>query len=623
MRRRLFVRRASNFRGVMDAFSHSESEVLINRRADGRRGALAVLAAIAVMAVGAGLVGYAVNQASIIDAGLSTQPVSATAAAADSPPPAASAGATQTELAAPEIAAQPADAAADPQPTATLAADVVPAAEPAAEDDGLTPRLAPRPGPASPSDAGEDALSPRIKPSADDASEVRDEDRAAAPAETRLLAFKQRFIADPDERPPPVFFTDEIDRSGPSPRPLAAAYAGDVSDGPRTFVVSLAKGENFVEALRRAGVRAEDRNAAAYAFGAHYNHRTLRPGQEFAVTTALPNQTIFQIVAEDHEPEAYLLALDFKADSSNRVSLIRRSDGRFDGAKSTIRLTKRLVSVSGRIVGSLYVSAKSIGAPDKVIADLANVFAYDVDFQREIVGGDEFEAIFEARYDDDGRLVDAGDILYGRLKWRGRTKEKGYYLFASQDGGGRYFDRAGESAKRLLMKTPIDGARLSSGFGTRRHPISGYNKMHKGVDFAAPRGTPIKAGGDGVVERADRYGGYGNYVRIRHARGYKTAYAHLSGFAKGMRAGKRVEQGQTIGYVGSTGASTGPHLHYEILLNNAQVNPQKLKITTGVALAGADLKRFKAERERIDAMRHIEPQDPALLAQDDKDRAQL
>jgi murein DD-endopeptidase MepM/ murein hydrolase activator NlpD len=191
------------------------------------------------------------------------------------------------------------------------------------------------------------------------------------------------------------------------------------------------------------------------------------------------------------------------------------------------------------------------------------------------------------------------------MKWRGRTKEKGYYRFAAANGGARvdYFDSKGESAKRLLMKTPVDGARLSSGFGRRRHPISGYTKQHKGVDFAAPRGTPIKAAGDGVVERADRYGGYGNYVRIRHGMGFKTAYAHLSGFAKGMRAGKRVEQGDVIGYVGSTGASTGPHLHYEVLEKNRHVNPQNLKVATGVSLAGAELEKFRTARDALDAMR--------------------
>ena len=252
-----------------------------------------------------------------------------------------------------------------------------------------------------------------------------------------------------------------------------------------------------------------------------------------------------------------------------------------------------------------------------MVANLADAFAYDVDFQREIFGGDEFEAIFEVRYDDRGKLVSAGDIMYARLKWRGLSREKGYYRFSEDGERGDFYDATGQSAKRLLMKTPIDGARLSSGFGTRKHPILGYARAHKGVDFAAPRGTPIKAAGDGTVLRANRYGSFGNYVKIRHANGYETAYAHLNGFARGMRSGKRVRQGQVIGYVGTTGRSTGPHLHYEVHHNGSAVNPQRLKIATGKQLTGAALERFKTVRARIDAMRMAPEEREALYARDE------
>lgn len=218
-------------------------------------------------------------------------------------------------------------------------------------------------------------------------------------------------------------------------------------------------------------------------------------------------------------------------------------------------------------------------------------------------------------------MVGAGDILYGRLKWRGRQKEKGYYLFEPESGGrGDYFDAAGESARRLLMKTPIDGARLSSGFGTRKHPILGYQKAHKGVDFAASRGTPIMAAGDGVVERAGPYGSFGNYVRIRHAQGYKTAYAHMNSIKKGVRTGVRVRQGEVIGYVGTTGRSTGPHLHYEVHLKDTPVNPQSLKIATGYELGGKDLARFKEVRDRINAMRTPIAEEEASLVADAKEK---
>ena len=312
------------------------------------------------------------------------------------------------------------------------------------------------------------------------------------------------------------------------------------------------------------------------------------------------------------------MQLDFRADAENRITLRRDGAGAMTAEKKTVPLTTRVMSIAGQINGSLYLSAKHVGAPDEVIANLADAFAYDVDFQREIFGGDEFEAIFEVRYDDMGKLVSAGDILYARLKWRGRSREKGYYRFAEEGERADYFDATGQSAKRLLMKTPIDGARLSSGFGTRKHPILGYARAHKGVDFAAPRGTPIKAAGDGVVERADVYGSFGNYVRIRHANSYETAYAHLNGFARGIRAGKRVRQGDIIGYVGTTGRSTGPHLHYEVHHRGGAVNPQNLKIATGKQLTGAALDRFKAERAMIDAMRLAPEEREALYARDNR-----
>jgi len=387
----------------------------------------------------------------------------------------------------------------------------------------------------------------------------------------------------------------------------------------------LSKGETFVDALKRAGVRATDRNDAALEFGKLQNLRRLRPGQAFALTLAEPNKTIFQLYTEEEDEfSQHLVAMKFRADPESRILLNRDAKGKFLAEKTAVKITRELMTIKGNIEGSLYVSAKAQGAPDRAIANLANAFAYDVDFQREIFGGDEFEAIFEVNYDDEGQLVSSGDILFARLKWRGKVKEKGYYRFASKNGGSKadFFDREGQSAKRLLMKTPIDGARLSSGFGTRKHPILGYRKAHKGVDFAARRGTPIYAAGDGVVERANRYGSFGNYIKIRHSNGYKTAYAHLKGFRKGIRAGKRVEQGDVIGYVGTTGRSTGPHLHYEVHLRGKQVNPQKLKIATGVELKGEELKRFKTARDEIDRMRTLSESDIELVAnKKDNDQA--
>ena len=415
----------------------------------------------------------------------------------------------------------------------------------------------------------------------------------------------------------PVFFESDMKPTRIPPPPLAVALATDIDAAPREITVSMKRGETFVDVLKRAGVNANDRNSAAAAFGQHQSLRRLRPGQLFTITTGVASKTLFQDVSETADYDQHLLALKFRPDSESRIELARAPGGAIQAEKITVPITTRLAAINGRIDGSLFLSAKRAGAPDSVVAKLANMFAYDIDFQRDIFGGDEFEAIFELLYDDEGVLIGSGDILYGRMNWRGKNKEKGYYRFAQDDGRVDYFDRAGQSARRLLMKTPIDGARLSSGFGTRKHPILGYRKAHKGVDFAARRGTPIYAAGDGVVERANRFGSFGNYIRIRHANGYKTAYAHLNGFRKGIRAGKRVRQGDVIGYVGTTGRSTGPHLHYEVHHKGRAVNPQRLKIATGVKLKGGDFTAFKKIRDEIDNSRTPEKGSSGVLARDE------
>ncbi|MEO1014209.1 MAG: peptidoglycan DD-metalloendopeptidase family protein [Pseudomonadota bacterium] len=434
------------------------------------------------------------------------------------------------------------------------------------------------------------------------------ESRAVIPALIRLGARAS------DAPSPPAPFAGALPKpafavppqEGAVPRifaPNIGAPDRDVSRPPNTVNVILQQGETFVEALEREGVRRDDRNAAAAALAKAVNLRTLQPGATFQAVLARPNATLFQSLLTDDDP-LHLSALTYRPEATRLIRLTRLSDG-FAADIEERALDTRLAAVGGEISGSLFVSARAKGAPAGAIIKLANMFAYDIDFQRDIFSGDAYEAVFEALYDDDGDLVGAGDVVYGRLSWRGGRKSKGYYRFQSQDGGARadFYDANGQSAKRLLMKTPIDGARLSSGFGARRHPVLGYRKQHKGVDFAARRGTPIYAAGDGVVERANRYGSFGNYVRIRHAQGYKTAYAHLKGFRRGIRKGVRVEQGDVIGYVGTTGRSTGPHLHYEVIKNGKHVNPQRLKIATGVQLKGAELERFKAVRDRIDAMR--------------------
>ena len=224
--------------------------------------------------------------------------------------------------------------------------------------------------------------------------------------------------------------------------------------------------------------------------------------------------------------------------------------------------------------------------------------------------------LYETFDDERGEPVKSGTVLMASIDGAALTKT--FYRFTpSDDHAVDYFDESGQSAKKFLMKTPINGARLSSGFGNRKHPILGYTKLHKGTDFAAPRGTPIYAAGNGVVERAGPYSTFGNYVRIQHANGYQTAYAHLNGFAKGMRKGAHVRQGDVIGYVGTTGRSTGPHLHYEVYINGTPMNAMTLKLPTGRKLEGQQLALFKTERDRIDAIRQAEANEHLLLAKSD------
>ena len=555
------------------------------------RGAAGVAASLAVLAGGAAFLTYAMLGAPAPNA---PQPapaeteIAAAAAPVSSEPDPASSNATEDDALAPALQKPPVENATS---TDVLIAEALAESRAARAANG----------------AGEFAFTaPRIKP----AIEKRYTTTQPSARITPIGAVAKAHTA---PKPEPAILFLPADRELRRLTP-AVAYTRDVPRDAVNMTVTIARGETFVDALKRAGVTAADRHAAGYAFGNHYNLRRLKPGQQFKLLIGWPNQTIFEL-SDEGEPEARLIALSFRDGFEQEIELTRASGGVFDAEATPVELTTHLHAIEGRIDGSLYLSAKALGAPDEIIAGLADAFAYDVDFQREIFGGDEFELIFEAQYDDRGEMAAGGEIIFARLNWRGKSREKGYYRFEEESGRADFYDAAGQSAKRLLMKTPIDGARLSSRFGTRRHPILGYRRAHKGVDFAARRGTPIKAAGDGVVERADRYGSFGNYVRIRHANGYKTAYAHLNGFRKGIRKGKRVRQGDIIGYVGTTGRSTGPHLHYEVHLNGKAVNPQKLKIATGKKLTGAAFERFKLERDRIDLLRAPQEDATPLFAE--------
>ena len=285
-------------------------------------------------------------------------------------------------------------------------------------------------------------------------------------------------------------------------------------------------------------------------------------------------------------------ALKFSYSKTNDIFVWQDLDGNFL-SQVFLRPTELRKTLSkGTIHSSLYASALKSGMPENTLLDMISLLGFSVDFQREIRQGDSFEVLYTKEIDIlKNKIINSRPITYVSITLSG--KKLSYFNYNDEYGLPQYYDETGKSSKRTIMKTPINGARLSSRYGVRKHPVLGYTKMHRGLDFAAPSGTPVFAAGDGVIEKAGWNGSYGRYIRIRHTSTYKTAYAHLSGIHKNLRVGKRVLQGKTIGYVGSTGRSTGPHLHYEVLRNNKQVNPMKIKLPAGKNIHPEKLNAYK------------------------------
>ena len=284
---------------------------------------------------------------------------------------------------------------------------------------------------------------------------------------------------------------------------------------------------------------------------------------------------------------------------NNTLSIeIRKNKDNFIVKENILKLYKKEVVIKNEIKSSLYSAAIKSKIEPNIIVEFARIFGFEVDFQRDIRKGDWFEILYE-RFEDDNNIVqDTGKIIYASMFVNGA--EINLYNFKDGSGDIGFYDLKGKSIVKSLMKTPINGARLSSSYGMRKHPILGYNKMHKGTDFAAPSGTPIMASGAGKVIRARWCGGGGNCVKIKHNSTYQTVYAHMKSFARGIKEGRRVKQGQIIGYVGSTGMSTGPHLHYEVIVNGKKVNSQKLKLPSGKILKGKTREEFELARIKID-----------------------
>ena len=317
------------------------------------------------------------------------------------------------------------------------------------------------------------------------------------------------------------------------------------------------------------------------------NLNKLNTNQKIYLTIDQSNNKIKDFIFQISVKERILLTKNEQSDDFSQEILLTKLD-------------KKIIYQENIILKSLYKSATDKKIPVNTIIELARLYGFQIDFQRDIRKQDRFQIMYEVFVDKNERTVETGNILFANLILSG--EENSLYYFDKEGSAGHY-DKNGRSVKKALMKTPINGARLSSPFGMRKHPIDGFNKMHRGTDFAAPMGTPIMASGSGTIKKAGWCGGGGNCVVIRHNSTYQTVYAHMSKFAKGIKKGVRVKQGQTIGYVGSTGKSTGPHLHYEVIINGKKVNSQKLKLPSGKILKGEERKIFETKKIKLDVLK--------------------
>ena len=291
----------------------------------------------------------------------------------------------------------------------------------------------------------------------------------------------------------------------------------------------------------------------------------------------------------------------FQISNKERILLTRNlEDNSFKHEIILTQLRKKIIYKENIILNSLYRSAVEQKIPANTVVEFARIYGFQVDFQRDIRKRDRFQIMYEVFIDENKKIIETGNIIFANLILSG--EDNSLYYFDDKESSGHY-DKNGRSVQKALMKTPINGARLSSPFGMRKHPIDGFNKMHRGTDFAAPMGTPIMASGNGIIKKAGWWGGGGNCIVIKHNSTYQTIYAHMSKFASGIRSGLRVKQGQTIGFVGSTGKSTGPHLHYEVLINGKKVNSQTLKLPSGKVLKGDERKSFETKKIKLNVLK--------------------
>jgi murein DD-endopeptidase MepM/ murein hydrolase activator NlpD len=350
----------------------------------------------------------------------------------------------------------------------------------------------------------------------------------------------------------------------------------------------VSKGETFDKILKDYSISADEIVEIKKKLDTDYNLNNLKTDLKIKFTIDQTNNKKINLFI-------------FPASRTEKIQLTRDlNTGLLEKKIIITNLNKKIVFREGKILKSLYKTAIDLDIQPNIIIEFARIYGFQVDFQRDIRKNDNFQIMYEVFEDDNGKIFETGNIIFSDLKLSGVNNSLYYFDKKGSEG---HYDENGKSVKKALMKTPINGARLSSSFGMRKHPIDGYNKMHRGTDFAAPMGTPIMASGDGVITRARWCGGGGNCVKIKHNSTYQTIYAHMKNFARGIREGVRVKQGQIIGYVGSTGKSTGPHLHYEVIENGKKINSQKLKLPSGKILKGKIREIFEVNRIKLDVLK--------------------
>ena len=353
--------------------------------------------------------------------------------------------------------------------------------------------------------------------------------------------------------------------------------------------IIVKKGETLLSILESTGVKGSDIGEIVKKLTPLYNPRYLKPGQKIKLI-------MFKGEKSQH-PFIELLRIEKSPGIEARISL---RNGLYEAKTVAVKTISIRKTAEGSITDSLYMDASRAGLPDSAIMDFFHLCSFDVDFQRDIYRGDNFKVYYENILNRDGEIISKGDIIFAQLDMQLREKPLNIYRFKTDEGKTDYFNEDGKSVRKTLLKTPIYGARISSGYGRRDHPIYGYSHIHRALDFAAPKNTPIMASGNGTVELAAWHGGYGKCIIIRHANQYKTLYAHLNLYGNGIKRGTKVRQGQIIGYVGTTGTSTGYHLHYEVIFRGRKINPSTVKTPPERKLSENEIERFFKEKEITD-----------------------